>query len=214
MPPRDARRCFCPNLSQRAPRVPRSFFGSTRSFLLQICSCPAVLNPKCALHAQEVTSSARDRFYSRGPVRAPRRQKRLRLAFFPACHGGPDSISHHHCALRIRFGAREPGKSQERPGELSNFPICVSARPYGVAILRATTFLKELFTLSHTHLHQGLRSHTQKPYHVHVNLLSHLLNHQNSPAHHPNPSTGVRPLTSASSESAQVPERASEEVTS
>ena len=101
-----------------APCATESVLGSTRYFLLQIYSCPAVLDPKCALQAQEVTSSARDRFYSRRAVRAPRRQKVGLLSKFPARDGVPDSVSHHRCAIRIQCGAREPGKSHEPPGEL------------------------------------------------------------------------------------------------
>eukprot|EP00966_Prymnesium_polylepis_P165091 3817142-Prymnesium_polylepis.1 len=47
-----------------------------------IYSCPVVLGPQCALQAQEVTRSARDRLYSRRPCARPDAKKRFGLAVF------------------------------------------------------------------------------------------------------------------------------------
>eukprot|EP00966_Prymnesium_polylepis_P191340 4434396-Prymnesium_polylepis.1 len=64
-------------------------------------------------------------FYSSRPVRAPRRQKAVLLSKTPACDGGTDALSHHNYEIRIQCDATEPGKSQNRPGELLKCPISI-----------------------------------------------------------------------------------------
>eukprot|EP00966_Prymnesium_polylepis_P249304 5763742-Prymnesium_polylepis.1 len=69
--PAPGTRCFMPTLSQRAPRVPRSVLGTTRYFLLQICSCPAVIDLEMRVPSSRSDQFGPWPFYSRRPVRAP-----------------------------------------------------------------------------------------------------------------------------------------------
>eukprot|EP00966_Prymnesium_polylepis_P177504 4110835-Prymnesium_polylepis.1 len=64
-------------------------------------------------------------FYSSRPVRAPRRQKAVLFSTTPACDGGTDALSHQNYAIRIQCDAKEPVKSQTRPGELRKYPISI-----------------------------------------------------------------------------------------
>ena len=114
--------------------MPPSVLGTTRYLLLQICSCPAVVGPKCALQAQEVTGSARDRFYSRRPVRARPggAKKRLGLAFFQRVTAGPTQF--RIITARLGFGAvlESPTRAKNDPVSSRNARFSFRLDPTGV----------------------------------------------------------------------------------
>jgi hypothetical protein len=112
----------------------------SQDLLLQICSCPAVVGPKCALQAQEVTRSARDRFktferftaaFHAAPCARPGAKKRLGFAFFQRVTADPTQF--HVITARFGFGAvlESPARAKSDPVSSRNARFSLRPDPTG-----------------------------------------------------------------------------------